>query len=229
MASSGKKVLIIRLDDIGDYLLFRNHFAVYKNSPRWAGHEVVLLGNGAWADLFAALDRDKADRVIWVDKGKYLQEAEYRMELWTRLRQEGFETVICPSRTRPLLLDDLCVLATGAGHRLASVNTFPDAAWNRVSDSLYTELFRGGDPLGHEFYFNGVFAQWCCGAHFEGRRPEIRHPFSRKIPGALYPLLYRFQHDQQTMASETLDRVDPIAWSKGLAGRQGPIWRKGPI
>src|ERR1700733_3778639 len=64
---SGKKLLIIRLDDIGDYLLFRNHFAVYKNSPRWADHEIVLLGNGVWADLFAALDSAKADRVIWVD------------------------------------------------------------------------------------------------------------------------------------------------------------------
>jgi ADP-heptose:LPS heptosyltransferase len=172
-AASRKKTLVIRLDDIGDWLLFRNHFAVYKNSFRWPGHELVLLGNAVWKDLFAALDSETADRAIWVDKGEYARNAAYRLDLWTRLRQKGFATVVCPSRTRPLLLDDLCVLATGAPQRLASVNTFPDRAWNELSDGLYTELFRGGDPLLHEFFFNGSFAEWCCGKHFEGSRPEI--------------------------------------------------------
>jgi ADP-heptose:LPS heptosyltransferase len=180
-AVSGKKVLIIRLDDIGDYLLFRNNLSVYKDSPRWAGHEVVLLGNSAWAGLFAALDKEAADRVIWVDKGAYARDPVYRLALWTRLRQEGFEAVVCPSRTRPLLLDDLCVLATGSGRRLASVNTFPDRAWNQLSDPLYTDLFGEEDQLAHEFYFNGSFTQWCCGAHFSGQRPEIAGSFARKI------------------------------------------------
>jgi ADP-heptose:LPS heptosyltransferase len=168
-----KKILIIRLDDIGDWLLFRNHFAVYKGASRWVGHEVVLLGNSVWAPLFDALDSGKADRVIWVDKGEYGRNGAYRLELWTRLRQEGFAVVVCPSRTRPLLLDDLCVLATGAPHRVASVNTFPDREWNEVSDAIYTELFRGGDPVQHEFHFNANFAEWCCGKRFEGSRPEI--------------------------------------------------------
>lgn len=179
---SGKKMLIIRLDDIGDYLLFRNNFGVYKKSPRWVGHEIVLLGNSAWAPLFDSLDKGTVDRAIWIDKGEYARDPSYRLALWVELRGEGFEAVICPSRTRPLLLDDLCVLATGAGRRLASVNTFPDRAWNQLSDSLYTDLFRTRDQLAHEFYFNGSFAQWCCEAHFPGQRPEIGGPFARKIP-----------------------------------------------
>jgi ADP-heptose:LPS heptosyltransferase len=170
---SGKKMLIIRLDDIGDYLLFRNNLGCYKNSPRWAGQEIVLLGNGAWKDLFVALDENTADRAIWIDKGEYARDPSYRLALWTRLREEGFGTVVCPSRTRPLLLDDLCVLATGAGRRLASANSFSDRAWNELSDSLYTDLFRTRDRLAHEFFFNAAFAEWCCERHFAGRRPEI--------------------------------------------------------
>ena len=162
-AVAGKKLLIVLSDDIGDYLLFRNSFALYKNSGRWGGHEIVLLGNSAWKGLFVALDREKADRVIWVDKEEFRHNASYRLSLWIELRKEGFGTVICPSRTRPLLLDDLFMLATGAEQRIAAVNTFIHPEWNRLSDSLYTDLFRGDDPLLHEFYFNLRFAGWCCG------------------------------------------------------------------
>lgn len=188
-AVAGKKLLIVRLDDIGDYLLFRNSFALYKDSGRWGGHEIVLLGNGAWKDLFVALDREKADRVIWVDKEELRHNASYRLSLWTQLRNEGFGTVICPSRTRPLLLDDLFVLAAGAEQRIATVNTFIHPEWNQLSDSLYTDLFRGDDPLLHEFYFNLRFAGWCCGEagagspdmRASGQRPEIVYPFGKKM------------------------------------------------
>ena len=191
---AGKKLLLVRLDDIGDYLLFRNSFALYKKSARWGGHEIVLLGNSAWKELFVALDREKADRVIWVDKEAFRRDASYRLALWTEVRKEGFGTVICPSRTRPLMLDDLFVLATGAEQRIATVNTFIHPEWNQLSDSLYTDLFGGDDPLLHEFYFNMRFAGWCCGeaaigapearlpdASLLGQSPEIVYPFERKM------------------------------------------------
>ena len=43
-----KTLLLIRLDDIGDYLLFRNQLRMYKRSPRWQKHVVTLLGNVSW-------------------------------------------------------------------------------------------------------------------------------------------------------------------------------------
>src|ERR1700730_5016622 len=105
--SKRKKLLIIRPDDIGDYLLFRNQLGMYKQSPRWRDHSITLLGNAAWKDLFAMLDRETVDETIWVSKHEYLESAAYRLGLWTRLREKGFEIVIAPSRTRPLLIDDL--------------------------------------------------------------------------------------------------------------------------
>ena len=35
-----KNLLIIRLDDIGDYLLFRNNLKAYKKSALWNGYEI---------------------------------------------------------------------------------------------------------------------------------------------------------------------------------------------
>ena len=74
--STQKKVLIIRLDDIGDSLFFRNCLQAYKSSPKWKEYEISLLGNIAWKNLYDALDKDFADKTIWVDKNKYFSDYE---------------------------------------------------------------------------------------------------------------------------------------------------------
>lgn len=169
-------LLVIRLDDIGDYLLFRNQLSMYKRSARWDTHSITLLGNAAWQDLFCAFDGDTVDDTIWVDKAEYLTSAAYRSQIWRRLRDHGFETVIAPSRTRPLLLDDLCRLAAAPLHSIGCVNTHVHAGWNEISDGLYHELFEPSDAWLHEFHFNGRFAAWVCAGHYGGNRPVIGSP-----------------------------------------------------
>jgi ADP-heptose:LPS heptosyltransferase len=178
-----KRLLIIRLDDIGDYLLFRNQLELYRKSPRWAGYSLTLLGNGSWQELFTLLDSGTVDQAIWVNKNRYLEQAEYRLEIWRRLRGEGFDTVIAPARTRPPLLDDMCMLAAAPSRSLGCVNTYVHAQWNRVSDALYTELFAPTDSLLHEFRFNADFAEWACGIPPVHRRPAIDLVFQPQSPG----------------------------------------------
>src|SRR5690349_12660253 len=70
----GKKLLIIRLDDIGDYILFRNSLSAYKSSERWKGYQITLLGNEAWKQLFESFDTSTTDNSIWINKRKYLDD-----------------------------------------------------------------------------------------------------------------------------------------------------------
>jgi ADP-heptose:LPS heptosyltransferase len=166
-------LLIIRLDDIGDYLLFRNQLPKYKASARWGSHSITLLGNASWRELFTAFDHGCVDDTLWVNKGEYLNSAPYRTRVWAQLRERGFETVIAPSRTRPLLLDDLCRLAAAPTTSIGAVNTYVHPRWNDLSDGLYGELFSPADPRQHEFHFNGQFARGVCGMEFAGGRPAI--------------------------------------------------------
>ena len=181
---SAKRLLLIRLDDIGDYLLFRNQLRMYKNSPRWRDHRISLLGNESWQNLFTLLDADAVDDTIWVNKNRYLLDAVYRLEIWKQLRNGGFETVVTPSRTRPLLLDDLCMLAAAPLQSIGSANTNVHAGWNELSDSLYSSLFVPANPLMHEFQFNGEFAQWVTGMRYSGPRPLIDHCIAPPIDGS---------------------------------------------
>lgn len=167
-----KKLLIIRLDDIGDYLLCRNSLHLYKQSTKWKEYTIYLLGNVVWKDLFEMLDSAATDFNVWINKSEYLNDKSYRQSIWQQLRAEGYETVICPSHTRPLLLDDLCTLATGAGIRIASPNTYKFSQWNKLSDSLYTSLYPSKELI-HEFLFNQKFAAWCTEVQSILTRPQI--------------------------------------------------------
>jgi len=171
-----KTLLLIRLDDIGDYLVFRNQLEVYKASARWKSHRITLLGNESWRGLFTALDQATVDDVIWVNKNRYLEDAPYRMDIWKQLRAGGFESVVAPSCVRPLLLDDFCMLAAAPLHSFGSVNTNIHECWNRLSDGLYTSLFKPSRSLIHEFDFNTEFSTWVSGNRYPGNRPCIELP-----------------------------------------------------
>jgi ADP-heptose:LPS heptosyltransferase len=171
-----KRLLLIRLDDIGDYLVFRNQLEAYKKSERWKSHRITLLGNESWRDLFTALDQATVDETIWANKDRMLEDAPYRMAIWKQLRAAGFETVIAPSCVRPLLLDDFSMLAAAPLHSFGSVNTNIHESWNLLSDRLYTSVFKPSRSLIHEFDFNAEFATWVCGNRFPGNRPRIELP-----------------------------------------------------
>jgi ADP-heptose:LPS heptosyltransferase len=180
---SPRAVLLIRLDDIGDYLLFRNQLTAYKSSPRWRECRLTLLANESWKALFTAWDAPAVDDVIWVHKNRYLESDSYRRDIWRELRARGFETVIAPSCTRPLLLDDLCMLAAAPLRAIGSVNTLVHARLNRLSDDLYQELYQPSRPVMHEFLFNAEFTRWVCGACWPGTRPQLDGPFQPRTPG----------------------------------------------
>ena len=184
-----KKILIIRLDEIGDYLLFRNTMAAYRDNPEWAGYEITLLGNVFWKEMFEFADSSLADKSYWVNKHEYFSDHQLRKKLWLSLSQEGFEIAICPSHCRPLLLDDLCMLASGAKTRIGCYNDLEYKEINKLSDSHYTSLYKN-DKLEHELFYNRGFANWCCHSHLSYTRPSINPPGITQLPEKDYILCF---------------------------------------
>src|ERR1700749_1987797 len=52
-----KRILIIKTDAIGDYILFRNFLEVLRTSEKFKDHEIDLLGNTLWQEV-----------ALWYDK-----------------------------------------------------------------------------------------------------------------------------------------------------------------
>src|ERR1700749_3325076 len=54
--SPAKRMLIVKTDAIGDYVLFRNFIEAVKSSYAFRDYEIDLIGNEAWSDLALAFD-----------------------------------------------------------------------------------------------------------------------------------------------------------------------------
>lgn len=141
---NNNKVAIIRLDDIGDFILWHNFLFKYKQL--YLNHQIVLIGNIVWKELFETLCPNTVDSTIWIDKKQYFKNSNYRLELWKSIRNENFSITICPSRTRPLLLDDIICAASNASLKIAHNNTLPNKNINKISDKNYTKLFHYNLP-----------------------------------------------------------------------------------
>ena len=61
-------LLIIKLDEIGDYMLFRNMLKSFRGSEKYKNHKITFLGNAAWKPIFDEYDSETADNSIWVTK-----------------------------------------------------------------------------------------------------------------------------------------------------------------
>lgn len=149
-------VALVRLDDIGDYLLWRNCMPAYRQF--YSGKKLLLIGNKIWEPIFHALDAAYVDAFVGLDKGAYMGNADYRNAFWKEMRGLGVAELICVSRTRPLLLDDCIASACAAPLRIAIKNNFRSEIWNECSNKLYTRLIPVREER-HEFQFNRYFTE----------------------------------------------------------------------
>ncbi|AUD03014.1 glycosyltransferase family 9 protein [Spirosoma pollinicola] len=148
-AKKPNSLVVIRLDVMGDYLMFRNHLHRLKESARYKNHQLTLLGNIALKSLAETFDADVVDQFIWVDIYKLSTRPLYRFRVVRRLRLEGFSVAFCPSYSRVLVLDDFMAWATGASERVGCETDYINIArWEAVlGDRLYTQLINSGPGI----------------------------------------------------------------------------------
>lgn len=61
---SPKKLLIIRTDGIGDYILFRNFLSEIKKSNQFKNHQIYFIANPAYKDLIDKYDQQNITKLI---------------------------------------------------------------------------------------------------------------------------------------------------------------------
>ena len=154
---SGKRLLILKPDSIGDYILFRNFLTLIRNSRKFRGHTITFCGNAAFRDFAVHFDNGLADEFIWIDKTRVYMDPGYYSGLATDICGK-FTEVIHAVRSRELMFDYLAKIAS-ADNRFApegdSVNIL--RFYKRFTDRWYTRLIPAGDLYTFEFETNRQF------------------------------------------------------------------------
>lgn len=146
-----KKVLLVRLDAIGDYILFRNVLSFIRESKDYRDVHLTVLGNSAWKSLAATYDKSYADEWIWVEKRADLFRKGYenllpkciwrhRVEkaqavLRERLKARKYDEVLSLQTSRDPLLDEF---VTGLAPSVVGVD-IPGG-----NNASYTKLLDAG-------------------------------------------------------------------------------------
>ena len=104
-----KTLLILRMDAIGDYILFRNFIESIKKSERFRDYKITLAGNQIWKNIAETFDKEFIDDFIWIEKIRIKKKGEwvYRFSILRKIRRGRFETMIIPNDTTSNLIMDL--------------------------------------------------------------------------------------------------------------------------
>lgn len=191
-----KTLLIVKVDGIGDYVLFRNFIEILKNSKRFQGYRFIFCGNTSVKDLAETLDSRWIDQFIWVNQDLLVNRLSYRKQLFEKIKQLGAETVIQPTFSRDYFAGDSLVKAIEAPQKIGSqgncANTPP---WlKKWADALYSHLIPADPTPMFEFNRNKEFFEQLLDSpiglsqayiDWQDKEPlPIKSPYLILFPGA---------------------------------------------
>ena len=146
-----KRVLIVRLDAIGDYVLWRNCLRFLRNCDRYRDSHFTILGNSAWRSLAETFDSDLADEWIWVENRNslfrkgwenllprclwYRRVTAMQKRLKTELSKYGFDEVISPVAFQDPLLDEFVSGIAPVTISVSNGDKSREGAFTRLLDS----------------------------------------------------------------------------------------------
>lgn len=154
-----KSLAIIRVDAIGDYILFRNFLYILKASPQYKNYTITLVGNEAWRSIAETFDSELVEDFIFLNRHKFYKNYYYRFKILRHLASAGFDVVINPMYSREYYLSESIVKVLVANVKIACEGDNSNISKNlkKRADSFYTKLLANKKEVLFEFYRNQEF------------------------------------------------------------------------
>lgn len=151
-----EKIIIIRTDAIGDYILFRNFLKpLYEKYGK-----LTLVGNIVYKELVTQLDGEYLEHFIAIDRKKFSRNLIYRFKIIKELRKYSYEILINPIYSRDRISEDITSIID-AKEKIASIGDCSNLPQNikQKYDKNYTILLPAKQEIMFEFYRNLEFFQ----------------------------------------------------------------------
>ncbi|HXB90695.1 MAG TPA: glycosyltransferase family 9 protein [Puia sp.] len=173
----GPRLLLVKTDEIGDYVLLRNLLGLIRHSEAYRGHRITFIGNHSFRQLFEICDAAVADETIWLDKLKFRRSLSYRFSLLKRVRQTGFSDAVNLIYSRSFRVDDLLVAVSTSSNNIGMVTI---DSWQTNMERMLTpgHVYHRLEDSGEKTLFDGI-----RNARFIGRLLDREPaPFSTRLP-----------------------------------------------
>lgn len=190
-----KSLLLIRLDAIGDYVMFRNFIKELKESQKYKDYKITLLGNSAWESISEELDSEYVDKFIWIDRNKFNKDFIYRYKKLQEITSLGYEVVLSPVYSREFFVGDTIVKLIHAKEKIGSIgDTSNIKVWQKnISDKYYDSLVPAKDEIMFEFDRNKEFFENLLEEKIDLKKPSIslkKNELNFELPKEKYAILF---------------------------------------
>jgi ADP-heptose:LPS heptosyltransferase len=209
-------ILIIRLDAIGDCILWLDQAKEYRKS--FPDHKLVLLHNKAWSEI--------AERLPWFDEcipfdREKIGDVKYYRSLIKKINNYSYEKVFSPVFSRDFVTVDWIVHNVNAKHKIGYKGDYQNNYWienynlyvrkhkgkwdfKAIADSWYTSLVPNDSNCVMELQRNAHFIRQTINPNFQSQLPVF--PFETPKPN------YITQSDYVVLflGASTIHRTWPI-------------------
>lgn len=155
-APQSARVLVVRNDSIGDYLLFRPWLHQLSRVVAARGQRLTLLANAIWAPLAQDWDAEWCEEILAVDFGAFTQDLAYRTSILQTIGEKGFSEVLYPVHVRQATVENF-IRFLRAPARIASEGAHEPDAWFAVLDADYSRVLPSTPEVLFEYYRNREF------------------------------------------------------------------------
>ena len=163
----------VRLDAIGDYVLFRNFMTFMAYLNKGDKKRVVVIGNIAWRDLAVEYDSLIVDHFVWIDRNKFYTDISYFFNKVREIRSFESSELIASAVSREFWFNDYVVKLSSSHHKVGVRGDFLNIGKTAytVANYFYDELVPIRPSERFEFFNNQDFFQTLAPGF------EIQKPF----------------------------------------------------
>jgi ADP-heptose:LPS heptosyltransferase len=162
-APDASRVLVVRNDSIGDYLLYRPWLRRLSAEVQRRGQRLTLLANELWAPLAHAWDGDLFAEIIPFHTGRFMTDLAYRADILRQVGARGFGEVIYPLHVREAAVENF-IRFLKAPVRVASQGEHRTGPWFAALDAGYTWLLPTTRAVLFEYDRNREFFEHWLGS-----------------------------------------------------------------
>jgi len=190
-------ILLLKLESIGDYILFRNFIPLLKE--KYSGSKITFCGNSEIKELVLAYDKDLYDDFIWIERLRFLNSITYKYWILRNIYSRGFETAINTAYTREILFGDQIIESSGADNKIGCAGPADQKKRTKLlTDRFYTELIEQTETRLFEFLRNKEFFELLLNKKIDIKRPSITPLSTSDIFGLKnYVLLFPGSKDEK--------------------------------
>lgn len=159
---TGPRLLIVKTDEIGDFILWHNFLRELISADRFQYYEIHFCGNESWKKLFEQLYPFAVQKTYWLSKMHFKKDMLYRYTFLKKIYREHYTCVINAIYSRDKTYDDAIVLAAKAAQVIGmNSNRENLRSYQAGYDTgLYTTLFDHPQKPLFELYRNRLFTEF---------------------------------------------------------------------